>query len=80
MERVQAAQLVASFDTRFVVRWRPDVLPLGTVPGTRRIQYEGQSYDVQSVRELGRHEALEVEARASDAPAGALGRRAPGPG
>lgn len=73
-ERVQAQQLTAAFDTRFTLRWRPDV-PLAAAPGTFRVVFDGRNYDVQSTAELGRREGLLLEGRWTDAPAGGLGLR-----
>jgi SPP1 family predicted phage head-tail adaptor len=51
-------QWVATGDIRFTVRWRDDVAPL------HRVVHEGRAYDVVSVAEDGRREALLVVARA----------------
>ena len=51
-------QWVATGDVRFTIRWRDDVTPL------HRVVHEGRAYDVVSVAEDGRREALLVVARA----------------
>jgi SPP1 family predicted phage head-tail adaptor len=50
-------QWVATGDLRFTVRWRDDVTPL------HRVTYAGVPYDVVSVAEDGRREALLIVAR-----------------
>jgi SPP1 family predicted phage head-tail adaptor len=50
-------QFVATGDLRFTIRWRDDVTPL------HRIVHEGVPYDVVSVGDDGRHEALLIVAR-----------------
>lgn len=50
-------QWVATGDLRFTVRWRDDVDPL------HRVVHEGRAYDVVSVAEDGRREALLIVAR-----------------
>ena len=50
-------QWVASGDVRFTIRWRPDVTPL------HRVVHEGREYDVVSVAEDGRREALLIVGR-----------------
>ena len=51
-------QFVATGDLRFTLRWRPDVTPL------ERIVYDGRDYDIVSVADQGRHEALLVVGQA----------------
>ena len=51
-------QWVATGDVRFTIRWRDDVTPL------HRVLHQGLAYDVVSVAEDGRREALLVVARA----------------
>jgi len=50
-------QWVATGDLRFTIRWRDDVTPL------HQVTYAGVPYDVVSVAEDGRHEALLIVAR-----------------
>jgi SPP1 family predicted phage head-tail adaptor len=51
-------QWVATGDVRFTIRWRVDVTPL------HRVIYGGQVFDVMTVAEEGRREALLVVGRA----------------
>ena len=51
-------QWVATGDVRFTIRWRDDVTPL------HRVFHDGQVYDVMTVAEDGRREALLVVGRA----------------
>jgi SPP1 family predicted phage head-tail adaptor len=51
-------QWVASGEVRFTIRWRDDVTPL------HRVVHDGREYDVVSVAEDGRCEALLVVGRA----------------
>lgn len=50
-------QFVSTGDLRFTIRWRPDVTPL------HRVVYDGVAYDVQSVAEDGKREALLILGR-----------------
>lgn len=50
-------QFVATGDVRFTIRWRDDVTPL------HRVVYDGQEFDVVSVAEDGRREAILIVAR-----------------
>ncbi len=50
-------QWVAMGDVRFTIRWRPDVNPL------HRVVHDGQAFDVVSVAEEGRREALLIVGR-----------------
>ena len=50
-------QFVATGDVRCTIRWRDDVTPL------HRVVYDGQEFDVVSVAEDGRREAILVVAR-----------------
>jgi SPP1 family predicted phage head-tail adaptor len=56
-ENFGAQQFVATGDLRFTVRWRADVTPL------HRVVYAGVPYDVVSVAEEGRREALLIVGR-----------------
>jgi SPP1 family predicted phage head-tail adaptor len=51
-------QWVATGDVRFTIRWRDDVTPL------HRVVHDGQVFDVMTVAEDGRREALLVVGRA----------------
>jgi SPP1 family predicted phage head-tail adaptor len=52
-----AAQVVAEETLHFGIRWRADVRP-----GTARIQYEGRTYNIQRVGEIGRRRYLDIVA------------------
>lgn len=56
-ENFGAQQFVATGDLRFTVRWRDDITPL------HRVTYADVPYDVVSVAEEGRQEALLIVAR-----------------
>lgn len=51
-------QWVATGEVRFTIRWRPDVTPL------HRVVHDDRAYDVVSVAEDGRRDALLVVGRA----------------
>lgn len=57
-ERLRAAELAASADVRFQIRWGFGV----TVED--RITYDGRVYDILGVKEIGRHEGQELSASA----------------
>lgn len=58
-ERFTAQQYVGRTVVTFKIRWR-------TTPPTvkNRIVYDGRTYDITDVRELGRREGLEIDATA----------------
>jgi len=53
-EYFEAKQLIANFDMKFRVYYRKEITPL------IGILFEGRTYDIQSVAELGRREYLEI--------------------
>ena len=53
-----AIDWVATGDVGFTIRWRADVTPL------HRVVYDGRTYDVMTVADDGRREALLVVGRA----------------
>lgn len=57
-ERFVADQVSGEADTRFRIRWRSDI------DVTQRIVYDGDTYDIEGVIEIGRHEGLEILAKA----------------
>jgi SPP1 family predicted phage head-tail adaptor len=59
-ERVRAAEVGATIETRFRIRWGIGV----TVQD--RIVYDGRTFELNAVKEIGRHEGQELsgEARA----------------
>lgn len=60
-ERVAAAEVSAQIATRFQVRWDSAYSDLS--PKDRLI-FEGRTYDIAAVKELGRREGLEISAAA----------------
>jgi SPP1 family predicted phage head-tail adaptor len=68
-ERIDAAQLVAQFDTSWRIRWRPDVRAAGW-----RVRYDGRDHDVKSVAELGHRELLQLDTLWTDSPEAAQAR------
>ena len=57
-ERHMSAQTVAQADTKFKIRWRPNVTAIN------RIIYNNKSYDITGVLEIGKQEGLELHAKA----------------
>ena len=70
LERVQAAQLMSIMDTRFLIRWRGDLQP-----GTHRVVFDGRTYDIEAVVELGRREGLQLDGLWTESPAAATAGR-----
>lgn len=59
-EEFEARQKTALWDTIFKIRWRASA---DTQPDEKmRISYEGELYDIVSIRELGRKEVFEIKA------------------
>jgi len=54
--KVEAGQVVNASMHRFVMRWRSDVLE------TDRISFNGGTYKIEALAELGRHEFLQITA------------------
>jgi SPP1 family predicted phage head-tail adaptor len=61
-ERWQAGQIGATVTDRFQIRWRAFTPPLGP---TDRLIYEGRTYEIHGVKELGRRQGFEITAAAS---------------
>lgn len=57
-ERWAGQQLAADVDSRWIIRWRPDLNPLC------ELRHEGRRYDIISVLEMGRRAGYEVLTRA----------------
>lgn len=57
-ERYTAVQSIAEVDTKFVIRYRRGLNPVD------RIACEGRTYDVGGILEIGRHEGMEIHAKA----------------
>lgn len=60
-ERVQAQQVGATITTRFQIRWRQSLRDLDP---RDRLLFEGRTYEIASVKEIGRREGLEITAAA----------------
>ncbi|HMR51191.1 MAG TPA: phage head closure protein [Amaricoccus sp.] len=60
-ERWRAGEVGASVTTRFQVRWSPQAADFGPLD---RIEFDGRSYDIAGVKEIGRREGLEFTASA----------------
>lgn len=56
-ERMKAAEVSAEISTRFTIRWSSAV---SSVNPKDRVQHDGRTYDIFSVKELGRREGLEI--------------------
>jgi SPP1 family predicted phage head-tail adaptor len=57
-ERFLAQQVSADVETRFRIRWRDDVTD------KMRLLYETAYYNITAILEIGRHEGLEIMAKA----------------
>jgi SPP1 family predicted phage head-tail adaptor len=57
-ERYVAQQVSGEAETRFRIRWRDDVTD------KMRLVYENAYYNITAVLEIGRHEGLEIMAKA----------------
>jgi SPP1 family predicted phage head-tail adaptor len=57
-EYFSADQRVAEADCRFYIRYRGDITE------QMRIVYDGKTYDIKHIREIGRRERLEILAKA----------------
>lgn len=61
VERLRAAEVGGALTTRFEIRWSTDVADLGT---DDRLIFDGRTYNIEGVREIGRHDGLEINATA----------------
>ena len=59
-ERFAVQQLLGTGVMTFQIRYRPDLAP----SVEDRIEYDGRSWDITDVRELGRRESWEIDAKA----------------
>jgi head-tail adaptor len=65
-ERFAAAQVSASYDTRWELQWRDDMDPDDIdVPSVRRLVYRGRVHDITAAIELGRREGIALFTLAS---------------
>jgi SPP1 family predicted phage head-tail adaptor len=61
MERLQAMQMSAKYDTRWEMAYLASMDPeLVDVPNLRRLVYQGRTYDIVSASQIGRREGVEV--------------------
>ena len=60
-ERLRAAETAATITARFQIRWSPDVVGLSEID---RLSFDGRSFDIVAVKEIGRREGLEISATA----------------
>lgn len=60
-ERLQARETTAEITTRFRIRWSQVVR---YVDPEHRIEYDGRTYEIFSVKEVGRRDGLEITAMA----------------
>ncbi len=60
-ERWSAGQTLANETIRFTIRWANSVSSVGPKD---RVQYEGRTFDIQGVKDLGRKEYREITATA----------------
>ncbi len=58
-ERFRAGETAANASARFVIRWSSAV---STLNPKDRLQYEGETWQILHVKELGRREGLEITA------------------
>lgn len=65
-ERLAAQEVGAEITTRFQIRWSSEVADISPLD---RLVYEGKTYDIAAVKEIGRREGLEVTAAARAEPA-----------
>lgn len=61
-ERVRAAEVGATITIRFQIRYSSVV---ATVNPKDRVVYDGKTFDISAVKELGRREGLEISAAAA---------------
>lgn len=57
-ERYAAQQTVAETEIKWRIRWRPNLTPID------RLTYDGRTYDVNGVLEIGRRIGLELYTKA----------------
>ena len=58
-ERFRAGETAANASARFVIRWSSAV---ATLNPKDRLQYEGETWQIMHVKEIGRREGLEITA------------------
>jgi SPP1 family predicted phage head-tail adaptor len=60
-ERIAAAEVSAEITTRFQIRWGS---PWSDLNPKDRVSYDGRTYDISAVKEIGRRVGLEITAAA----------------
>lgn len=60
-ERQRAGETLASKSYRFTIRWSYDVFEIDP---RNRVVFDGRTYDIQGVKEIGRREFIEITATA----------------
>ena len=60
-EKLRSAEVGATIDTRFQIRWSTRVSSIGPKD---RLTFEGRTYDIVGVKEIGRRLGLEISATA----------------
>lgn len=60
-ERFEAARVDAQITTRFRLLWSPQI---ADVNPKDRIAFDGRTYDISGVKEIGRREGIEITASA----------------
>jgi SPP1 family predicted phage head-tail adaptor len=60
-ERSQAAETAATIECRFLIRWSSDLADLSPKD---RLTFDGRTFNIVGVKEVGRREGLEISASA----------------
>ena len=60
-ERIRASEVSAQITTRFLIRWS---IAMSAVTPKDRLIFDGKTYDIFFVKEIGRHEGIEISAAA----------------
>jgi len=60
-ERMRSAEVAATIEARFQIRWSEGV---SVIDPTWRLRFAGRDWDVVAVKEIGRHEGIEISAAA----------------
>lgn len=58
-EKERANEVHSELMGRFIVRWSTSIADLGT---TDRVFFDGRSFDIRGVKEIGRHVGFEITA------------------
>lgn len=60
-ERMRSAETAAQITTRFLIRWS---IAMSEVTPKDRVVFDGKTYDIFFVKEIGRREGIEISAAA----------------